>query len=69
VRIEAAGKQWCGQWQVDGGDLVLSSAYGCRRATIGRQDRDELAMRLMRQILDNYSKKGIPSLRTQRTRA
>jgi hypothetical protein len=55
VQIEAAGKLWTGQWQVHDGDLVLASAYGCRRAKIGRQDRDKLAEKLMREILLDYA--------------
>lgn len=55
VRIHAAGRQWSGQWQVDGKDLVLASAYGSRRRAIGRRKRQLLAEELMREVLWDWA--------------
>ena len=58
VRLQAAGKQWTGQWQREGKDLVLASAYGSRRAPIGRRKPERLAEQLMREILLECAERG-----------
>lgn len=61
VAIEAAGRRWSGQWQVDGEDLVLASAYGCRRAPIGDREAGDVARQLMREVLVDFATRRRPS--------
>lgn len=61
LHLQLAGKSWSGDWSLDGKELVLRSAYGCRRRALGRRRPERLAEDLLREILLAYANGDRPS--------
>lgn len=51
VQIDHAGRKWSGSWEIEGREVVLSSAYGSDRQPLGRRDPVKLAERLLKEIV------------------
>jgi hypothetical protein len=46
------GKRWTAAWEIDGDKLVISSAWGSRRAPLGNRDALDAQKDLARQLLE-----------------
>lgn len=52
LSVEHAGRKWSGTWEIDGKDVLVSSAYGSDRAPLGRAKAENVARRLLTAIVD-----------------
>lgn len=50
--IEHAGRKWSGSWEIDGKDVLVSSAYGSSRAPLGRAKAENVARKLLTAIVE-----------------
>lgn len=50
--VEHAGRKWSGAWEVEGKDVVVSSAWGSGRAPVGRAKPENVARRMLAGILE-----------------
>ena len=49
--VEHAGRKWSGAWEIDGKDVLVSSAYGSDRAPLGRAKAENVAAKLLQAIV------------------
>jgi hypothetical protein len=49
--IEHAGRKWSGAWELEGKDVVVSSAYGSDREPLGRRKAEKVAAGILREIV------------------
>jgi len=58
------GQRFGGWWEIDGKDVLVSSAYGSRRAPKGRGDPEKVAQRLLEAIVTGQLTPSAPSAAT-----
>jgi hypothetical protein len=51
MKIEHAGRTWCGSWRATGKMLHVESAYGSKCSQLGRLTPDQLALQLLRELV------------------
>lgn len=49
--VEHAGRKWSGAWEIEGKDVLVSSAYGSDREPLGRRKPELLAARLLLELV------------------
>lgn len=52
VTATVADRRWSGQWTLEGKDICVASAYGSKRAPLGRSKPENVAGRLLREIVE-----------------
>jgi hypothetical protein len=58
VRIQAHGKTWTGMYEVLGKLVHLSSAYGARKAPVGRRRPENVAKDLLAECVEAWWNRG-----------
>lgn len=56
INVYLNGQRYGGWWERDGADIIVSSAYGSRRAKAGRGDPEKVAGRLLKEVLEGRQK-------------
>jgi hypothetical protein len=51
VTVNVFGRSYSGSWQVEDGQVILSSAYGSDREPVSRVVPEKVAERLLREIV------------------
>jgi hypothetical protein len=51
LNVYHGGQRYGGWWEVDGKELLVSSAYGSKRAPLGRRKPEKVAEELLLQIV------------------
>lgn len=54
IKIDARGRKWSGAYEVEGPEVVVSSAYGSARKTIGRRQPAAVATKLLVGIVTSW---------------
>lgn len=49
--LHLAGRRWSADWSLEGDEIVIRSAYGGARRSLGRRKAERLAEELLREIL------------------
>jgi hypothetical protein len=52
IHIEIAGRRYNGTWHVEGRNLWVSSAYGSDKAAMGRAKPENVAAKVLRDLVD-----------------
>lgn len=47
IRVEARGQKWSGTYEVDAGEVCVSSAYGSTKEKLGRRQPEKVASKLL----------------------
>ena len=47
IAIEISGRRYAGDWQLDGREVCVGSAYGSRRVAVGRSRPERVAVRAL----------------------
>lgn len=48
------GKRWRGDWSIEGDTILVRSAYGTRRVTLGRAKPELKAQRVLREMVEAW---------------
>ena len=52
ISVEVAGRRYTGDWTLDGKDVCVGGAWGSKRAPLGRAKPENVAARLLREIVE-----------------
>lgn len=49
--VQHAGRSWSGAWEIEGKDVVVSSAWGSDREPLGRRKPEKVAAGMLLEIV------------------
>lgn len=52
--IQKAGKRWTGDWCLDDGELQVRSAYGSRTVRAGRAKPENVAAKVLGELVEEW---------------
>jgi hypothetical protein len=56
LTVEHAGRKWSDAWEIDGTDVLVSSAYGSYRVPLGLAKAENVAARILLGIVERRAR-------------